>query len=228
MHTDANPTGTEGSEPPPNSLSALSDVAHLLKYASEGAECYCEDEECCVETPKCRDMHLQAALFRLERVMEPPHESLHPNRLGHDPERIYAEQWKKENERRPRINHGFTLIEWILCPSGQRYPNRVTHREAQVATSVVQWLGTSCGLGFMRICEKLVDQTRQERSSFGDYVNFNHEPSASELVLAELLTGPVAPHLNKKMLTDLTRSIAAALRNERKSAVKSALEAAMV
>lgn len=83
----------------------------------------------------------------------PPHNSLQQPRLNRMPERIYAEVWKKYNKRRPGVNEGLTYLEWILCPSDKRYPLAVSDRDAEVAACIIQWLGTSCGLGFMTECE---------------------------------------------------------------------------
>ncbi len=88
----------------------------------------------------------------------PLHESLQPDRLNRMPERIYAEEWKKHNERKPWLNSGCTYLEWILCPSGERFPPPVSERDAQVAASVIQWLGTNCGLAFVQKCEKQCKQ----------------------------------------------------------------------
>ena len=78
-----------------------------------------------------------------------------------NPERIYAAAWKARNRRSPGINSGFTYLEWILCPSGQRYPPPISRRDAAVAASVIQWLGTNIGLGFIRECERKIDQAER-------------------------------------------------------------------
>jgi len=122
----------------------LKEAERLLLYATDDRH-YCEEKDCTVESPKCPERHAQAALKALSDVLEPPHEGLHPGRLVSDPERIYAERWKKENERHAWLNSGYTLVEHLLCPEGQRHPDRVTFRDAQVAAAVIQWLGTACG-----------------------------------------------------------------------------------
>jgi hypothetical protein len=101
------------------------------------------------------------------------HRSLQPRRLRKpkrngpwheglvNPERIYAANWKAKNRRQPSVNRGLTLLEWVLCPDGRDIPLPVSQRDAEVAASVVQWLGTACGLGFIRECEDAIDKARR-------------------------------------------------------------------
>jgi hypothetical protein len=69
------------------------------------------------------------------------------------PERVYLEHWRKLNVRHPSVNRGFTALEWILTPDGHDHPAPISRRDARVAASVVQWLGTNCGMGFLRSAE---------------------------------------------------------------------------
>lgn len=91
----------------------------------------------------------------------PPHNSLQMARLNRMPERVYAEEWKEDNKRNPSINHGFTYLEWILCPSERRIPPLVSKRDAEVAASVIQWLGTCCGFHFMLRCEDKIKKLKK-------------------------------------------------------------------
>lgn len=93
----------------------------------------------------------------------PPHNSLQESRLNRMPERIYAEEWKKSNIRHSWLNSGFTSLEWILCPEGNWGPPPVSERDAQVAASVIQWLGTCCGFHFMRKCEDKIKKADELR-----------------------------------------------------------------
>jgi hypothetical protein len=93
------------------------------------------------------------------------HDSLQQSRLKKyrdvNPERIYMAEWKRLNRRSPGVNGGFTYLEHILTPDGQ-LPRTVSRRDAQVAASVIQWLGTNCGMGFMRECERKIDAARED------------------------------------------------------------------
>ncbi len=88
-----------------------------------------------------------------QELPNPPHNSLQTARLNRMPERIYAEAWKEKNKRHSWLNSGFTYLEWILCPGKNYVPPLVSERDAQVAASVIQWLGTNCGFHFMLDCE---------------------------------------------------------------------------
>ena len=100
---------------------------------------------------------------KLPDQYNPTHNSLQMNRLKSVygvGERIYAKQWKKSNERHPAINSGFTSLEWILAPNAE-WPAPVSDRDAEVAASVIQWLGTNCGMAFMWECERKIEQARK-------------------------------------------------------------------
>lgn len=141
----------------------LQQAEELLAYSTD-TDHYCDDPKCTVDTPQCRDRHAEAALKEIRRLIDPPHVSLQPKRLTNDAERLYAEHWRKQNIRQPAINHGYTALEWILCPEGRRTPERVTLRDAAVAASVIQWLGTSCGHGFALEVEKRIAEARAKHS----------------------------------------------------------------
>ena len=68
-------------------------------------------------------------------------------------EATYAEEWKKQNKRSPGVNGGHTLLEHI-CSEEITAPAPVSVRDSFVAASVIQWLGTNCGLCFIKTCEE--------------------------------------------------------------------------
>ena len=92
------------------------------------------------------------------------HDSLQPHRLRKfgrtNPERIYAAHWKDQNRRRGGINSGAGILEWILSPRGNTWVV-VSRRDAAVAASVIQWLGTNVGLGFILTCERKIEQLKR-------------------------------------------------------------------
>lgn len=180
----------------------LQHIVDALVYAVP--EHYCEDDTCSLEDPKCRDRMLQRAARDAAQLLEPPHEGFHPKRLTHehgDAERIYATEWKRENERSPGINGGYTAIEHILHPEsemerdasrgfGQLHPARVTFRDAAVAASVIQWLGTNCGRAFVETCERKIAEARAIRASW-PWPGYRapEAPKGPYQVQAELLAG---------------------------------------
>lgn len=146
---------------------------------SDGRCDWCHDEGCTLEKPYCETQKARRARRELDRLMNPPLESLHPERLRNPAERIYHEVWAKDNTRSPGWNSGFTTLEWILCPEGQRHPSPVTHRDAQVATSVIQWLGTNCGLALVREAERRINEERAERANIEGYA-VNRDPAEGD------------------------------------------------
>lgn len=108
-------------------------------------------------------------------LFEPEHVSLQTNRLDRMPEFVYARRWKILNERSPGVNRGFTSLEWILARDckpenrlfnelaygGWAIPGVVSQRDAAVAASVVQWLGTNCGYGFMLGAEEEIAKIQE-------------------------------------------------------------------
>jgi hypothetical protein len=196
-------------------LARLGSAEDMLRYATD-VDHYCEDPKCTVQTPQCRDRHAEAALDEIRRLLEPPHISLQPKRMSNDAERIYAERWKKENERQPAINSGFTALEHILLPDGQRVPERVTQRDAVVAASVIQWLGTSCGHCFVLQCEKEVEAARVLHSKWKGIEHRREYPEAKDehTVEAEQIVGKlwsVLPPEAEKLRAAMAKLVAAAL-----------------
>lgn len=100
----------------------------------------------------------QSHLFELD------HNSYSPERLRFSAEEaVYLDKWQEENRRKAGINSGYTLLEHILCSKEQNPPAIVSQRDAYVAASVIQWLGTNCGLAFMRECEEKIKEVKRNR-----------------------------------------------------------------
>lgn len=127
------------------------------------------DDDCTIDTPVCHTMHNRAAAKKLRALIEPEMRSLQPDRLTNPAERIYHDRWVKYNERHSGVNSGNRALELILCPT-DAHPSRPTQRDAEVATSVIQWLGTNCGNGFMRMCEEQITRELAERREL-DYLS---------------------------------------------------------
>jgi hypothetical protein len=209
-------------------LARLGSAEDMLRYACD-VDHYCEDEKCTVQNPQCRDRHAEAALDEIRRLLEPPHVSLQPKRLSNDAERIYAEHWTKQNERQPAINSGFTLLEHILLPDGQRVPERVTQRDAVVAASVIQWLGTSCGHGLVLQCEKEIEVARSKHSRWKGIEHRREYPEVKDehAVEAEQIVGKlwsVLPPENVRFKAAMEKLVAAALQAATENGARQAQE----
>jgi len=70
-------------------------------------------------------------------------------------ENAFAIQWKEECSREPRINGGQGILDCLV-------QGEVTQRDAHVAASVIQWLGTNCGQSFLHEVDKRIKRTKKE------------------------------------------------------------------
>lgn len=71
------------------------------------------------------------------------HRGLHAHRLkGNPEEKLFATAWARENE----LGH---LLDHLLDERFQGRPVEATEREAQVAATVIQWLGSPVGQNFL-------------------------------------------------------------------------------
>lgn len=89
-----------------------------------------------------------------------------------NPERVYAAAWLRRHREDPRF---LNKILWPLDdPKHTWGPPGITRRDAAVAASIVQWLGTNVGLGFVYACERTIAEAirsaeeRRRRPSLHD------------------------------------------------------------
>lgn len=171
---------------------ALETVYCLVADAAGDCDCY---ESSPGTTAKCHACKLREAAATIQQALDVDHRSLHPERLSNHPERIYLEHWKKQQERSPGINRGYGLLENILSPLRQQdwkqpmWPGRpryeyhppISQRDAEVAASVIQWLGTNCGQSLILECERKIKSAQAVRSDFNsEQVNFHRKPVPEE------------------------------------------------
>jgi hypothetical protein len=80
-------------------------------------------------------------------------------------ERIFRDAWRKANRRERGLNGGCGLLELLLSPHTERgfALFRLTQRDATVAASVIQWLGTNCGQGFLFEVEREIERQREKK-----------------------------------------------------------------
>jgi len=71
-------------------------------------------------------------------------------------EKALAEEWEKENKPVPGINYGHgTLQDLYLSPHSKSHkPKLLSDNERTAAATAIQWLGTNCGLSFLRTALK--------------------------------------------------------------------------
>jgi hypothetical protein len=132
----------------------------LLNHADDS--CYCEEDEedeCTIENPNCKGRQAERSRWLLGRALKPPTDGLHVERLTNPPERIYWEEWQKECDY--TCSQGTFLELLIHNPHNDgKYLKPVSHRDAAVATTVAQWLGTNCGRCFIERCERRIKEER--------------------------------------------------------------------
>jgi hypothetical protein len=99
------------------------------------------------------------------------HAGLRTDRNVLDPERIFIEEWIELNTPRIGLNDEHGALDHILnlrenveqnrMPYENVYPP-VSQRDADVAATVIQWLGTGMGKVFLERCEKRIAEARCE------------------------------------------------------------------
>ncbi len=80
-------------------------------------------------------------------------------------EAVYAAMWEKKNEGRSGVNNGCGTLRLILNQNNEATglmpwvdPDAITPRDAEVAATVIQWLGTNVGRNFLEECKTEIDK----------------------------------------------------------------------
>lgn len=82
-------------------------------------------------------------------------------------ELVLSNLWKEENVAHPAINHGLGVLEGILQEHEKPF-DAISQRDAYIAATVVQWLGTNCGRGFLLKYEsEMAKLKKQEKEDHG-------------------------------------------------------------
>lgn len=72
----------------------------------------------------------------------------------YDIENSFSKKWKEE-QNRTNINHGHGVLQDLFInPSGSMFKNdeaitKITDRDRLIVATVVQWLGSNCGMCFL-------------------------------------------------------------------------------
>ena len=93
-----------------------------------------------------RDLH------HLPEVLEViQHVGNRPYRQATNPlEKIFADRWNIENNPPDFVNGGHGVLAHSLCSEGDgRITRDLTQDEATIAATVIQWLGSPCGFGWL-------------------------------------------------------------------------------
>lgn len=77
--------------------------------------------------------------------------------FGINAEAVYASEWEKENKRESWKNNGKGKLELLL-------DGEVSKRDALVAATVIQWLGTNIGMSFVHECERKIRDLKIDKN----------------------------------------------------------------
>lgn len=197
----------------------------LLCDVTGREECFCPpSDECSLDHPKCDYRELLAAKECLQQIIQPVHRSLNPDRMASYPEAIYLRRWVEEQVRHKNYNGGYGLLEMILSPTRgpkdrwnvgtPEYMPPVSQRDAEVAATVIQWLGTNCGRCFMDAAEKEIGDARKDSKQLEYELHANRWQGRRAIPRDEVLANEVAGHFLKAddpNFSDLSRQIVAAI-----------------
>lgn len=139
------------------------------------------------------------------------HEGLHPSRVrSRVSEGVYAKRWKKHAAS--NLSSGGTLLDHILWPeksqSVWRFPPQASRRDAVVAATVVQWLGTACGHSFVVGCEREIHEADDQQMEWSIRWWKSRDGPLAFTKQAEILA---APFVGLPGHADLVRNAAAAM-----------------
>ena len=139
-------------------------LREVINSLSSIADQDCYDSPAWKEDCDCAPCVAKRTIEKVNRVRLPVVRSLRPERLNYA-EKVFFDAWVKINTR--DSGRGYGLLETILGHvKGQVHPAYVSQRDMDVATTVVQWLGTNCGRSFIWACEKEWKDRHDERADW--------------------------------------------------------------
>lgn len=82
-----------------------------------------------------------------ENHLQIKHEGLRPERCNSNPlEKIFAEEWRELNGTEGRK---YGVLEYLLAKDPNKPRDEMSQRDATVAATMMQWLGSSVGQCFL-------------------------------------------------------------------------------
>lgn len=79
-----------------------------------------------------------------------------------NPERVYMAAWKRLN-RDYSGRKDWSFLDQLAASTNLKSP--ITQRDHDVAATVIQWLGTNFGLGFLMETEKKIRELKDEHAA---------------------------------------------------------------
>jgi len=90
-------------------------------------------------------------------------------RIEHNPlEKAFFEQWMEENKPLAHINNGHGILQDLFIERTGELQQRkwiaeINNRDRWIVATVIQWLGTNVGMGFLRETFARVNMTIVEK-----------------------------------------------------------------
>lgn len=204
----------------------LMDAMHYIGQITNFDD-HCDDANCTIDTPQCEIMNAQAAIREIRFVLDPPMDTLQPGRLVGARERIFVEEWAKENQAHHGECNSYVLQHILSTEKRQTLGgpvpvlDYVSQRDAHVATSVIQWLGTNCGQSFLHIVNRRIEQEMKEDREVQQMYHRNdwHIRDFFKILEDKLLNSiiPMPYHAEK---FSMGKDLAVHLRNEISNALR--------
>jgi hypothetical protein len=88
---------------------------------------------------------------------------LHQYRLEQNPnEEVFAKTWEERNISKITKNiDGRSTLDFLLAINSNEPNGEVTSRDRKVAATVIQWLGSPVGQGFIQECQEIINQNNK-------------------------------------------------------------------
>ncbi len=80
---------------------------------------------------------------------------INPSRLKHNErEQAFHDQWQQENAPVAGINNGHGILQDLFINRGESFASRrvveeINNRDRMIVATVIQWLGSNCGMCFL-------------------------------------------------------------------------------
>lgn len=103
-------------------------------------------------------------------------------------ERIFSEHWQREARPRGAVNSGLGLLQELFIRNKgvgifqhKTFDLLIGQRDATVAATVIQWLGTNCGFGFLSGVLRECGYDIIDRKHLDTYYAFRHSANGEDV-----------------------------------------------
>lgn len=100
---------------------------------------------------------LEDVLYSADKVMcYKANVGINTKRLQHNPrEQAFHDQWLQENAPVAGVNCGHGILQDLFIETGdlmgfnRKVVEEINNRDRQIVATVIQWLGSNCGMAFL-------------------------------------------------------------------------------